>query len=106
MARYADDFVVGFEHKEDAEQYLRDLQKRLAEFGLEIAEDKTQIVAFGRRSPEAGKVGPTKVSRTFKFLGFIHYIKPRGKGSKREAVVARKPKPESRNKFLKNVKNG
>jgi RNA-directed DNA polymerase len=104
MARYADDFVVGFEHKEEAEQFLEDLRKRLAEFGLEIAEDKTQIVAFGRHSSEAGKIGPSKIPRTFKFLGFVHYIKPRGKGSKREAVVARKPKPESRNKFLKGTK--
>lgn len=104
MTRYADDFVVGFEYKQEAEQYLRDLKERLAEFGLEIAEDKTQIVEFGRKSKEAGKTGPTNMPRTFKFLGFIHYIKPRGEGCKGRAVVARKPKAESRNKFLKNVK--
>jgi len=104
ITRYADDFVVGFQYKEEAEQFLRDLKERLAGFGLEIAEDKTQIVSFGRKSLEKGKIGPAKIARTFKFLGFVHYIKPRSKGSKREAVVVRKPKRESRNKFLKNVK--
>ena len=104
MARFADDFVVGFEHKEEAEQFLKDLKDRFAKFGLQIAEDKTQIVAFGRKSSEIGKTGPADTPRTFKFLGFIHYMKPRCEGSKRKPTVARKPKRESRNKFLKNVK--
>lgn len=104
IVRYADDFVVGFEHKEEAELFLRELKERLKEFNLEIAEEKTQIVAFGRQSKEAGKTGPTDTPRTFKFLGFTHYIKPRGSGSKRGGVVARKPKRESRNKFLKQTK--
>jgi RNA-directed DNA polymerase len=104
MVRYADDFVVGFESKGEAEHFLKDLKERFAEFNLEIAEDKTQIVAFGRRSSEIGKTGPGETPRTFKFLGFIHYMKPRCEGSKRKPTVARKPKRESRNKFLKNVK--
>lgn len=104
LVRYADDFVVGFEHKEEAQQFLTDLKERLREFGLEMAEEKTQIVAFGRRSSERGKIGPTEHPRTFNFLGFTHYIKCRGNGSKREDVVARKPKRESRNKFLKGIK--
>lgn len=104
MVRYADDFVVGFEHKEEAEQFLKDLIERFAKFGLQIAEEKTQIVAFGRNSSEIGKTGPSGLPRTFKFLGFIHYMKPRTEGSKRKATIARKPKRESRNKFLKSVK--
>lgn len=104
MIRYADDFIVGFEGQKEAEQFLQDLKKRFSEFGLAIAEEKTQIVAFGRNSRRDGKTGPTRVPRTFKFLGFIHYMKQRGKGPKRNPVVARKPKSESRNKFLKNVK--
>jgi RNA-directed DNA polymerase len=104
MVRYADDFVVGFEHKEEAEQFLKDLKERLEKFSLEIAEDKTQVVAFGRRSSELGKIGPGNTPRTFKFLGFTHYMRPRCEGSKREPTLARKPKQESRNKFLQSVK--
>jgi hypothetical protein len=55
MTRYADDFVVGFQYKEEAEQFLRDLKERLSGFGLEIAEDKTQIITFSRKSSEKGK---------------------------------------------------
>jgi RNA-directed DNA polymerase len=104
MTRYADDFIVGFQRKEEAEQFLQDLRQRFAKFGLEISEEKTQIVAFGRTSMENGKIGPSSNPRTFKFLGFIHYIKQRGEESTRKPMVARKPKPESRNKFLRNVK--
>jgi RNA-directed DNA polymerase len=104
MTRYADDFVVGFQIKEEAEQFLKDLKQRFAEFGLEIAEEKTQIVAFGRNSADKGKAGPEGTSRTFKFLGFVHYMKQRGDGTKRRPMVARKPKQESRNKFLRNIK--
>lgn len=104
MTRYADDFIVGFQYHEEAVQFLKDLKERFAEFNLEIAEDKTQIVAFGRDSTEIDKTGPTETPRTFKFLGFIHYMKQVGNGMKRKPNVARKPKRESRNKFLRNVK--
>jgi RNA-directed DNA polymerase len=104
MTRYADDFIVGFENLGDAVQFLKDLKERFAEFNLEIAEDKTQIAEFGRKSEENGKTGPAEIPRTFKFLGFTHYMKQRGDGTKRKPMVARKPKRESRNKFLRNVK--
>ena len=93
LVRYADDFVVGFERREEAEKFLKELRKRLAEFSLEISEEKTRIVRFGTDSDEG--------NGTFAFLGFVHYIKSKGK---RSPVVARKPNPKSRNKFLKNVK--
>jgi RNA-directed DNA polymerase len=104
LVRYADDFVVGFENQEEAKQFLKDLKQRFAEFGLEISEEKTQIVKFGRNSTGNGKTGPADIPRTFKFLGFTHYMKQRGDGTKRRLMVARKPKRESRNKFLRNVK--
>jgi RNA-directed DNA polymerase len=106
MVRYADDFVVGFEHVEEAKQFLQDLKERFAEFGLEVAEEKTQIVRFGRNSASKdGNTGDLKTpTGTFKFLGFMHYMKQRGDGTKRRPMIARKPKTESRNKFLRNVK--
>lgn len=104
MVRYADDFVVGFEREEEAREFLQALRRRFAEFGLEIAEEKTQIVRFGRNSgTKDGEQGEPKTG-TFNFLGFTHYMKQRGDGTKRRPMVARKPKMESRNKFLRNIK--
>ena len=48
IVRYADDIVVGFQHKRDAERYLRDVRERLARFGLSLHQDKTRLVEFGR----------------------------------------------------------
>ena len=46
--RYADDFVLGFEHRIEAGRFLEELRERLAEFGLELHPDKTRLIEFGR----------------------------------------------------------
>ena len=48
IVRFADDFVVGFEHREDAERFLADLRGRFAQFGLELTAEKTRLIEFGR----------------------------------------------------------
>ena len=48
IVRFADDFVVGFEHREDAERFWADLRDRLAKFGLELNAEKTRLIEFGR----------------------------------------------------------
>jgi group II intron reverse transcriptase/maturase len=63
--RYADDSIVCFERKDDAEAYLRDLPVRLAKFGLELAGEKSALVKFNRWEPES--------SGKFTFLGFDFY---------------------------------
>jgi RNA-directed DNA polymerase len=70
--RYADDFVCGFERKEDAERYLELLRERLAKFGLKLSEAKSGIVRFCR-SDRRG-------SRMFTFLGFEFYWAKTRKG--------------------------
>jgi RNA-directed DNA polymerase len=45
--RFADDYVAGFEHREDAERFLADLRERFAEFNLELAAEKTRLIEFG-----------------------------------------------------------
>ena len=52
LVRFADDFVAGFEHREDAERFLADLRERFAEFGLELHPDKTRLIEFGRFAAE------------------------------------------------------
>lgn len=68
--RYADDFIVGFGNGADARWFHRELPKRLAKFGLKMAEDKSGIVRFSRCDP--------KGSGQFTFLGFeFHWAKTR-----------------------------
>jgi hypothetical protein len=73
LVRYADDFICGFEHESDARAFQSVLPKRLAKFSLEVAEDKTKLLRFGRfarrDSARAGEGAPG----TFDFLGFTHY---------------------------------
>lgn len=70
LVRYADDFVVCFERRDDAERVMAVLGKRLARFGLALQPDKTRLVPFGRPSPtQRGGKGPG----TFDFLGFTLY---------------------------------
>jgi RNA-directed DNA polymerase len=102
LVRYADDFVAGFAHRGDAEQFLADLGQRLSEFGLKLSQAKTRLVDFGPRSPGNGTgPGPTDRTRTFDFLGFTHYMRALPKRGFRCAV---KPSRKSRNRFLLQVK--
>ncbi len=48
LAVYADDFIVGFQHKEDAENYYALLKERLRKFNLELEESKSRLIEFGR----------------------------------------------------------
>jgi RNA-directed DNA polymerase len=70
--RYADDFVLGFEQRADAERFLEELRERLAKFGLELHSGKTRLIEFGRWAvAERRKRGAGK-PETFDFLGFTH----------------------------------
>jgi group II intron reverse transcriptase/maturase len=72
VVRFADDFVVGFEHLGDAKQFLRDLRERFAKFNLELHPEKTRLIEFGRfaaRDRAARRLGKPE---TFDFLGFTH----------------------------------
>ena len=73
LIRYADDFVCFFQYKDDAEAFYGKLIDRLGKFNLEIAQEKTKILEFGRYAEERrGKRGEGKPD-TFDFLGFTHY---------------------------------
>ncbi|WP_308161457.1 reverse transcriptase domain-containing protein [Bacillus sp. ISL-46] len=73
IVRYADDFVCCFQYKSEAQQFFHSLKLRLKKFNLEIAEDKTKIIPFGRFAEQnANQQGRSKPA-TFDFLGFTHY---------------------------------
>ena len=73
MVRYADDFVCCFQHESDAQMFYEALKERLAKFKLEVAEDKTKIIPFGRYAAKECKRAGQSKPPTFDFLGFTHY---------------------------------
>ena len=77
LVRFADDFVIGFSHRQDAERVLEVLPKRLARFGLALNEQKTRLIPF-RQPPRSTK---GKGPGTFEFLGFTHYWARSRKGN-------------------------
>ena len=70
--RYADDAVLGFEHREEAERFLEQLRERLRKFGLELHPEKTRLIEFGRYAAERRKKRGEGKPETFNFLGFTH----------------------------------
>lgn len=72
IVRFADDVVVGFEHERDARRFEDELRQRLAKFGLELADDKTRLVEFGRFAARNRQQRGLGRPETFAFLGFVH----------------------------------
>jgi group II intron reverse transcriptase/maturase len=72
IVRFADDYIVGFEHREDAERFLRDLRERFAKFALELHPDKTRLIEFGRFAALDRHKRGAGQPETFEFLGFTH----------------------------------
>jgi hypothetical protein len=79
--RYADDFVVGFQHRSDAERFLGELRQRFAKFNLELHPDKTRLIEFGRFAAERRKRRGQRKPETFDFLGFTHACSRMRKGA-------------------------
>jgi RNA-directed DNA polymerase len=88
VIRYADDAVLGFEHRADAVRCQKELGERLGKFGLELHPEKTRLIEFGRfaisNRRERGKGKP----ETFDFLGFTHACGKAGNGT--SFIVRRK----------------
>lgn len=94
---YADDFVVCFEYKEEAEAFYEHLKRRMEHFGMTLEENKSSLIEFGRHAQEGcGEEG--RKPGTFTFLGFTHYCSHGRNGKFR---VKRKT---SRKKFAKKCK--
>jgi RNA-directed DNA polymerase len=72
LVRFVDDYVVGFQHRDDAERFLADLRDRLAKFGLELQAEKTRLIQFGRFAAQHRQRRGLGKPETFDFLGFTH----------------------------------
>jgi group II intron reverse transcriptase/maturase len=108
VVRYADDFVICVQYKDEADKILSALKERLMKFNLELAEDKTRIAPFGRYSKVNAKAKGQKPS-TFNFLGFTHFVDKTRKGAfklgrktDRKKMVA---KLKEMNIWLKKIRN-
>jgi RNA-directed DNA polymerase len=79
VVRYADDLVIGFQHRTEAERFLREFKDRMAKFGLELHPDKTRLIEFGRYAARDRQQRGEGKPETFTFLGFTHYCGQRHK---------------------------
>jgi RNA-directed DNA polymerase len=80
VVRYADDFVVGFQYREDAERFWRELRERFEKFNLRLQDDKTRLIEFGRFTAENRKRRGDGKPESFAFLGFLHVCDRTSKG--------------------------
>jgi RNA-directed DNA polymerase len=87
IVRYADDFVMGFQHRAEAIRFQKALQERLLKFGLELHPDKTRLIEFGRYAESDRRKRGEGKPETFDFLGFTHMC---GKLRKNGAFTVRR----------------
>jgi len=72
VVRYADDFIVGSQHRSEAERFLAELRERFRKFSLELHPDKTRLLEFGPFAAENHRRSGRGKPETFNFLGFTH----------------------------------
>jgi group II intron reverse transcriptase/maturase len=92
IVRYADDFVIGFQSKAEAEACLTALHERFGKSGLELHPEKTRLIEFGRYAISNRQRRGAGRPETFDFLGFTHrcYINTRGYFTVRRATIAKR----------------
>ncbi|WP_255717882.1 reverse transcriptase domain-containing protein [Wolbachia endosymbiont of Drosophila innubila] len=100
LIRFCDDFVVGCEREEDAKEFLELLKQRLSKFGLEIAENKTKIVKFGKKEWYQAEREKRRTA-SFNFLGFTHYC---GKSRNGKLMMKQKTSKISLARKIKEIK--
>ncbi len=86
IVRYADDFIVGFQYRNEAERFLAELKERFAQFGLVLHRDKTRLIEFGRFAIQNRTKRGVGKPETFNFLGFTHICGQQGMDGLRYAV--------------------
>lgn len=101
LVRFADDIIVGFQYRHEAEGFLKEMQDRLRKFNLELHREKTRLVEFGRFAVERRKEKGKGKPGTFNFLGFTHIC---GKSRKGKFMVLRKTDSERMRNKLQEIK--
>jgi group II intron reverse transcriptase/maturase len=101
IVRYADDFIVGFEHETDARRFLDEMRKRLEEFALSLHPEKTRLIEFGRFAAENRKRRGLGKPETFNFLGFTFIC---GKSKRGKFLLWRKSRKDRMRAKVRQVK--
>ena len=101
VVRWADDFVVGFEHQQDAEQFHQALAERFAKFRLKLHPEKTRVIEFGRWAAKQRQARGQGKPETFNFLGFTHSCSQTRKG---KFTVLRRTMSKRKRAKLKKIK--
>jgi group II intron reverse transcriptase/maturase len=82
IVRYADDFIMGFQYRREAEHFLKAMKERFAEHGLQIHGEKTRLIEFGRFAEANRAERGERKPETFDFLGFTHICGRTRKGNR------------------------
>src|SRR5881628_1560856 len=101
VVRYADDFIVGFEHEHDARRFLDALRERLEKFALSMHPEKTRLIEFGRFAAENRKRRGVGKPETFNFLGFTFIC---GKSRRGKFLIKRKTRRDRMRTKLEAIK--
>jgi len=101
VVRWADDFVVGFAHQADAEQFHHELAERFAKFKLKLHPEKTRVIEFGRLAVQNRKARGQGKPETFNFLGFTHICSQTRKG---KFTIGRRTMSKRKRAKLKEIK--
>ncbi|MDA2921742.1 group II intron reverse transcriptase/maturase [Patescibacteria group bacterium AH-259-L07] len=107
IIRYADDFIIGAQTKQEAEQILKDLKERLQKFNLKLS--KERIIEFGRYAQENSRNRGKRKPDTFDFLGLTHYCTKSRKGNflirAKTSHKRMRKKLKELNQWLKAIRN-
>ena len=101
IVRYADDFIVGFQHETDARRFLDAMRERLQEFSLSLHPEKTRVIEFGRHAAANRKARGLGKPETFNFLGFMFIS---GKSRRGKFLVHRKTRRDRMRAKLREIK--
>jgi len=102
IVRYADDFIVGFEHENDARRFRDAMRERLGKFALSLHPEKTRLIEFGRHAVESRKRRGLGKPETFNFLGFTFIC---GKSRRGKFLIHRKTRRDRMRAKLRRVKD-
>jgi RNA-directed DNA polymerase len=101
IVRYADDFIVGFQHEADTRRFLDAMRERLREFALSLHPDKTRLIEFGRHAAAKRKSRGLGKPETFNFLGFTFIC---GKSRRGKFLIHRKTRRDRMQAKLREIK--
>jgi len=102
VVRYADDMILGFQYRHEAEGFLKEMEERFLKFNLELHSEKTRLIEFGRFAVERRRERGAGKPETFTFLGFTHIC---GRSRKGKFMVLRKTDSDRMRGKLQEIKN-